>query len=134
MAMERNDAEFAERKGQLKLQKQNVTQEGSHLMQYLRKQDRSIGKKLVRKRSGIYRRMLKTKEQLSREACTGKELLMALQKACLQADNAHLLQEAGALHQAWSQCQSLGFPEAPSWELKEGSLSLCPPATSAWKT
>ncbi|XP_049628598.1 tripartite motif-containing protein 75-like [Suncus etruscus] len=124
-ALERNDAEFTELKGQLKLQKQNVTQEGSQLAQFLRKQGCSIGKKLVRRKSGIYRHMLKTKEQLSREACTVKELLMALQKACLQAD-AQLLQDAGSLHQAWSQCQSLGFPEAPSWEHKRESPSLPP--------
>ncbi|XP_049628590.1 tripartite motif-containing protein 75-like [Suncus etruscus] len=124
-ALERNDAEFTELKGQLKLQKQNVTQEGSHLMQFLKKQDTSMGRKLVHQRASIYRHVLKTKQQLSREACTWKELLMELQKACLQAD-AQLLQDAGALHQAWSQCQSLGFPEAPSWEHKEESPSLPP--------
>ncbi|XP_049628606.1 tripartite motif-containing protein 75-like [Suncus etruscus] len=124
-ALERKDAEFTELKGQLKLQKQNVTQEGSHLMQYLRKQDRSIGKKLVHQKSGIYRHMLLTKQQLSRVACTWKELLTVLQKACLQAD-AHLLQDAAALQLAWRQRQRLGFPEVPSWKHKEESLSLPP--------
>ncbi|XP_049628594.1 tripartite motif-containing protein 75-like [Suncus etruscus] len=125
-ALERNDAEFTELKGQLKLQKQNVTQEGSHLMQFLKKQETSMGRKLVNLRASIYRHVLKTKQQLSRESCTRKELLMALQKACLQADDTHLLQDVGSLRLAWSQCQSLGFPEAPSWEHKEESPSLPP--------
>ncbi|XP_049628600.1 tripartite motif-containing protein 75-like [Suncus etruscus] len=89
-ALERNDAEFTELKGQLKLQKQNVTQEGSQLAQFLRKQDYSMGKKLVHQKAGIYRH------------------------------------DAAALHLAWRQHQSLGFPEAPSLEHKGESLSLPP--------